>query len=64
VFPGPRRPTHQSQTADEEEIAMTLDYDEFLAEVQRDARHLPEPVRPWRHDACGAAALPTSWPPR
>jgi Uncharacterized conserved protein (DUF2267) len=35
VVPGPRRPTHQRQTADEEEIAMTLDYDEFLAEVQR-----------------------------
>lgn len=75
---------------------MTLDYDEFLAEVQCDAelpgqddavrairaaletlaerlsgdevrdlaRHLPEPVRPWLHDARGAAARPTSWPRR
>ena len=72
---------------------MTLDYDEFEAEVQCDAelpvqddavrairaalktlagrgsgdaardlaRHLPEPVRPCRHAAGGAAAPPTSW---
>ncbi len=75
---------------------MTLDYDEFPAEVRRDAelpgrddavrairavletlaervsgdevrdlaRHRPEPVRPWLHDARGAAARPTSWPRR
>jgi hypothetical protein len=35
---------------------MTLDYDEFPAEVRRDAE------LPGGDDARGAAARPTSWP--
>jgi uncharacterized protein (DUF2267 family) len=56
VFPAPRRPTHQGQTAGEEEIAMTLDYDEFLAEVHRDAE-LPGQDDAVRHAVAVFAAL-------
>jgi len=33
-------------------------------EVRDLPRHLPEPVRPWLHDARGTDARPTSWPRR
>ena len=45
--------------------ALETPAERFSGDEVRDlARHLPEPVRPCRHAARGAAARPTCWPSR